>query len=122
MKYFWENIAPEWWKLYRKVTKNLRKLNEEKTPEKCKAPFHFLLRTINLSGQRPTICACSLVQPSISLYKFLDVATSLNQNRENCNSPEDIKSILLSKKRKFHETRDALIRGAHDKSKRFRVH
>ena len=39
MKFFWKNIAPEWWKLYRKETKNLRKLNEEKTAENVKLLF-----------------------------------------------------------------------------------
>jgi hypothetical protein len=139
MKHFWEYIAPEWWKLHHKDIKNPRKQHEKKIAEQCTRPFHFLRRTINLSGQRPTICTCSVIQQPMSMYKFRDI-TILN------NDPQHIKSIVLSgKKRKssathaalnqdtkaisslssknspFYETRDILIRGAHDKSKRFRV-
>src|SRR6185503_4023648 len=112
MKNFWNNIAPESWKIHHKDTKNTRKHHEIEIKEHCTRPFHFLKRIINLSGQRPTVCPCSTVHPPISMYKFRDIMTfTIDRNKgDTSNNLEEIKSIALlpGKTRKFFESCDAL--------------
>ena len=114
MEEFWKNIAPDNWKLHNKEIKNRKKLNEIKLSQTCRNPFHFLLKNKNLSGQKPTVCFCSRIQSAPPVIKIKNISSFFR------NHIEDKKSniIMLQFGRKpSHITRDALIRGEHNRGK-----
>ena len=117
-----ENIAPENWKTHRKEIKNLKKLAENKIADNCSSPFHFLIKNIDLSKQRPTICKCSRLQTLNQVYKFRNIETFFNLKNVNKECKESCASSLVfphnKGKRPLYITREDRIRGAHDRVKR----
>jgi hypothetical protein len=63
VKNFWQNIAPNEWKLNQMEGKKGKK--KRKLQKNCKSPFHFCLKISDLSKKRRTICACSDIQRRI---------------------------------------------------------
>ena len=56
MTNYWQNIAPQEWK----VEKKERKLKgKRRLLSTCKNPFHFCEKLLSLSTQRRSLCACS---------------------------------------------------------------
>lgn len=122
IKEFW-NIAPNWWKLHYKEKKSGKKLREAEIAKQCKSPFHFQRRNKNLSGQRPTICACSHVWHASFRHKFRDIRTFFIKDNLNNTFPRErkVSSSYSTKKRSSYEAREDLIRGAHDRGKCARI-
>jgi len=89
-------------------------------PQHSSNPFHFLKRNKNLSQQKPTMCFCTHIQIPQS-FKFKDISTFFATSKHTITDDSKTISLQLRKrKRKAYETRQDLIRGAHDRSKRSR--
>ena len=59
VRYFWKNVSPENRTLIKTNSKRKHKSEQKNVQTKCKNPFHFLQRHLNLSRQRATKCPCS---------------------------------------------------------------
>ena len=108
-KNFWKEIAPQEWKLHNTKKRRKSKLADIKAGETCKNPFHYLKKHADLSNSRPTPCPCS----------------RKTYHDERQHSP-DIRSffptlsILPNTLPISGVAREELIRGAHDRGKKYK--
>ena len=107
---FWKKIARTEWKPKEKHKKT--KKESKKQHIVCHNPFHFLQLHSNLSKQRPTPCSCTQFSPKMEKNKTDDIRRYFPNA---INTPEI--SHTSSNMNSF-ATREGLIRGEHDRSKR----
>ena len=67
---YWQNIAPQEWKIEKKEKKSKGK---RKLLTTCKNPFHFCEKLSSLSNQRRTLCACSDRKRKPRMESFSDI-------------------------------------------------
>lgn len=118
---FWKEIAPHDWKVTYKESKSRTKRTLRRS---CKNPFHYCVRTSDLSGQRRTVCACSDIprkpaSKSMDIRQFLTkypkrvpLATQVAKLASSSNDlqgPPKIVNVLV---------REDLVRHQHDRSKK----
>jgi hypothetical protein len=73
---FWKEIAPNDWKVTYKESKSRMKRTLRRN---CKNPFHYCERSLELSGQRRTICACSDLKRKPTVSKSMDIRNFLTK-------------------------------------------
>jgi len=112
---FWTNIAPEEWKSHRKGQKKKR----QQTLSSCGNPFHFLIKSKDLSKQRLTKCPCSKstvhnTQSTTKDIRFYLGAPATHEYLTNTGSPlED----LFTNQSNFQTQQDK-IRAQHNRGRK----
>src|SRR6185503_9820000 len=72
-----KRLARQVWKLFNKAEpKRKQKRNFDQNPSACKYPFHFLIKSADLSHQRLTRCPCSRVEAKPTKSACSDIVFS----------------------------------------------
>jgi hypothetical protein len=123
---FWNNIAPEEWKVQGIKSRKKKKTNVSH----CNNPFHFLKKHSDFSKQKETRCPCSVAQRanqrslrSRDIRNFLTKFPQIHLPDTNVNASLSVSrknNALISEIRNSsdYKTRDDRIRSAHDRSKK----
>ena len=119
MSSFWNNVAPDHWKLHSKKRRGNRN-HDHAIADKCSSPFHFLIKHSDLSHKRPTPCPCSRISKKSVMHKFLDLRDFLTRVHTGIDNVMEVNNSVYQKPQNspLYLTREDLIRGAHDLDKK----
>ena len=118
MSRYWKSIAQEEWKPHPIKRKKETSIIQEQ--KKCRSPFHFLERHLNLCKQRPTPCPCShdvIVTPPVQKTQDIrEFFQKLSQSHPSCTVKHSEAKFKTSYTSLYH-TREDHVRGEHDRRK-----
>ncbi|MGH2639248.1 MAG: hypothetical protein ACRDF4_08230, partial [Rhabdochlamydiaceae bacterium] len=114
MSRYWKSIAQEEWKPHPIKRKKETSIIQEQ--KKCRSPFHFLERHLNLCKQRPTPCPCShdvIATPPV--HKTQDIREFFHQHSQSHPSYtlKHSESKFKTSYMRLYHTREDHVRGEH---------